>query len=479
MDLTYKQLEIEFTQTKNELSQTKNELIKTKNLLKQALDQIALMRKEISDLKDKLNKNSKNSSNPPSTDQKSNQPLSLRKKRKGHKGITRFLFPKEKIDKIVECSNEKCPCCGSKSIKELSIPEILQQIELPEAKAIITEYILKKYRCSNCKTKSFASLPKGVPNSAFGPKLIGLIATLTGVFHLAKREAIQLIKDLYGIDIGLGSIPNIEERVSNALDPLYHQIHDFILKSEYTKHFDETGWRDSANRNYAWITTCTKAAFYFIDKHRNREVFKKLIKKEDLKKMPVVTDRYAVYNIIGKNHQYCFAHLIRDFKFYAERDGPDKKIGESLEEELRRVCKIHRSYKKGQISIFQRNRKINLSKKNIQFWLEYGDANGSEKLYNLCEKLLCNFDKLWVFLKVPDMDPTNNLAERDLRKLVIWRKKSYGTRSSRGKRFVERITTVSQTLRKNGKNVLKFIQNAIICFYKNENFSLIDSAIER
>jgi hypothetical protein len=45
-----------------------------------------------------------------------------------------------------------------------------------------------------------------------------------------------------------------------------------------------------------------------------------------------VTDRYAVYSIF-KNHQYCLAHLIRDFHGYAEREGPDKQIGKALEGE--------------------------------------------------------------------------------------------------------------------------------------------------
>ena len=63
------------------------------------------------------------------------------------------------------------------------------------------------------------------------------------------------------------------------------------------------------------------------------------------------------------------------------------------------------------------------------------------------------------------MEPTNNMAERDLRKLVIWRKKSYGTRSARGQRFVERITTVAQTARKRGKDVLGLIQEALTKFY--------------
>ena len=81
-------------------------------------------------------------------------------------------------------------------------------------------------------------------------------------------------------------------------------------------------------------------------------------------------------------------------------------------------------------------------------------------MHGVCGRLLDNFQKLWMFIE-EGMEPTNNLAERDLRKLVIWRKKSYGTRSERGKRFVERITTVSQTLRKQGMNVLKFIQSSI------------------
>lgn len=52
-----------------------------------------------------------------------------------------------------------------------------------------------------------------------------------------------------------------------------------------------------------------------------------------------------------------------------------------------------------------------------------GLANGSDKLSGLCDRLLKDFNKLWTFTKIDGMEPTNNLAERDLRKLVIWRKK--------------------------------------------------------
>lgn len=159
------------------------------------------------------------------------------------------------------------------------------------------------------------------------------------------------------------------------------------------------------------------------------------------------------------------AHLIREFRGYGERDGPDKEIGQALEKELGVVCKIHGKYREQKITLFQRNLALGHRKKKVQYWLEDGMANGSDQLYHLCERLLDDFEKLWTFTRISGMEPTNNLAERDLRKLVIWRKKSYGTRSERGKRFVERVTTIAQTVRKQKGNALSFIQKAIENFY--------------
>ena len=138
-----------------------------------------------------------------------------------------------------------CPHCGSHALLSMAEVESLQQSELPEARAIVTEYLLHKYCCNHCGKRSKGNLPKGVPDSAFGPRLMGLFATLTGVLHMARREAIQLMSDLYDVDIGLGSAPNIEERVSRALDPVYRRIHSLVIESALCKHFDETSWRDS------------------------------------------------------------------------------------------------------------------------------------------------------------------------------------------------------------------------------------------
>jgi transposase len=457
MKPSYEQLEIELVQTKEELVDIRKQFGRTSELLKLALEKIA-------ELEEKLNRNSKNSSKPPSTDQKADTAPKQRKQRKSRKGFARSKLPPERIDNTVECTCENCPHCGSQSIESAGIPEILQQAELPEVRAIVTEYLLYKYSCKDCGRKSAAKLPEGIPDSAFGSRLMGLFATLTGALHVAKREAIQLIKDLYDIDIGLGSAPNIEERVSKALDPVYRRIHNLVIDSAFCKHFDETTWRNSGKRCYAWVASCSMAAFFKLHAHRSGKAFEELVgKKAD--GLAVVTDRYAVYTTIGRLHQYCLAHLIRDFRRYAERDGPDRETGKALARELALVCKIHRDYRDGKISLKQRNGRIDRRKHRVEFWLDDGFANGSDKLSGLCDSLLSNFNKLWTFTKIEGMEPTNNLAERDLRKLVIWRKKSFGTRSNRGQKFVERITSVVETAKRHGKNALKFIQDAVARFF--------------
>ena len=110
-----------YNELETELTNTKVELVHVKELLTKALEQIFLLQKEVSDLKNQLNKNSNNSFKSPSTDHKSNTHEKNKKQRIGKKGSNRPLFSKEQINKTIECSSDKCPCCGSNHIEDLSI----------------------------------------------------------------------------------------------------------------------------------------------------------------------------------------------------------------------------------------------------------------------------------------------------------------------------------------------------------------------
>lgn len=448
MKPTYEELE-------SQLSILQSKLSRTEELLKLALERIHL-------LEERLNKNSKNSSKPPSTDQKANTSDS-RRQRKSRPGTSRSLLTADKVDHFHKCTLDNCPNCGSKQLVEQSQNLILQQVELPEVKAVVTQFTCPKYYCKKCGDESFAKLPKGVPNSAFGPRLMALIATLTGVFHLSKRDVIQLVLDLYGIDISEGSLINVEERVADALEEVYQRIHRHVMSSLNARHFDETSWRDRGKNRWIWVASTSNATCFRIDANRSKEAFKRFA--GTLSEAPIVTDRYSAYNGVTQPHQYCLAHLIRNFRKYAEREGSDKAIGAMIEKELRRICKIQNRYRQGEISRQSRGSYFRHQKKRLLDHLIEGLAEGSKELSSLCDRLYDEIEHLWVFSRHEGVDPTNNLAERDLRKLVLWRRKSYGTRSERGQRFVERISSIAGTVRKAGENILNFITDTVMAFY--------------
>ncbi len=78
-----------------------------------------------------------------------------------------------------------------------------------------------------------------------------------------------------------------------------------------------------------------------------------------------------------------------------------------------------------------------------------------------CENLLALEPALWTFAKVEGVEPTNNFMERLLRRAVLWRKRSFGSWSVNGCRFVERVLTIVQTRRLQGKNVLEYMHAAL------------------
>lgn len=472
MKKTYEQLEAENKKLEAENKQLKEEHKKYQDLLTAALQKIKQLEEKIKQLEEKINTNSKNSSKAPSTDQKANTEEKSPKKRPKRTGKSRELYPADRVDHHVECTRSSCPHCESNHLKTQQDKCIKwQQVELPEVKAIVTQYNCHKYECQDCGKKSSGQLPTGVPFSAFGPKLMALVACLTGRYHIAKREAIDLISSLCDIEISTGSVVNIEEKVCLALEESYKRIHSYVIDKALAKHFDETGWRTNGKRRYAWIATSELAAYYRIDPSRSQEAFKKLTGGKT--KMASVTDRYGAYNAIDGPHQYCLAHLIRDFHKFAERADEEGKIASKIEENLRETCKIHATWKKQEITKRQYAARMSYKKKQLKNLLEEGFLEGAKDFSGLCNRLSDRFTHLFTFLSVSGMDPTNNLAERDLRKLVVWRKKSYGTRSEKGQMFVERISSVVETLKKSSKNILSFLTESIQAFYAQKTAPFI------
>lgn len=105
--------------------------------------------------------------------------------------------------------------------------------------------------------------------------------------------------------------------------------------------------------------------------------------------------------------------------------------------------------------------------RDVEQLLERGKKCASDGMSGSCADMLAHRDALWTFVSHEGVEPTNNHAELELRDFVLWRRRSFGTRSERGDRFAERVMTVVRTARKQGLDVLDFLVRSITASIDN------------
>lgn len=172
----------------------------------------------------------------------------------------------------------------------------------------------------------------------------------------------------------------------------------------------------------------------------------------------ITTDRYSSYNwIAAHRRQICWAHLVRDFQALVERGGESQKIGQALLKQSNRLFKLWHKVRNGRLSRAGFEAAMQPIEQRVKKLLEAGTQAEHEKTRRTCTNILKVEPSLRTFVRVEGVEPTNNAAERPLRRAVLWRRKSFGTQSIAGSRFVERILTAVRTLRQQGREVLEYL----------------------
>ena len=131
----------------------------------------------------------------------------------------------------------------------------------------------------------------------------------------------------------------------------------------------------------------------------------------------------------------CWAHLVRKFVSYSERDGPGGKLGEELLEYTSLLFEYWSRFREGHMSretLVERMAPVRLQ---IEVLLQRLADAKIQGVSGSCADILAHRAALWTFVERPGVEPTNNHAERELRGLVLWRRRSFGSQSDRGTRF--------------------------------------------
>ena len=422
-------------------------------------DKIKTLEKRIEQLEARLNQNSQNSNKPPSSDGpfKRPKPKAEKKKRKrgaqkGHKGYRQQMLKPTRVEKIPPqlCSCGNCDFTGSR----LKPYYTHQVIELPKIQMDVTHYILQQGKCSQCGQTVKASLADEI-QSGYGPRFSALIAELSGTEGMSRQAVQRFCNSVLDVSISAGGIQKVLDRTSQAIKPIYECIGQ-IARTAGVNGIDETSWFENGTLKWLWTMVNQKVSFFLVHPNRSQKAFEALI--SDWNGI-LISDDYGVYKNWINHRQLCLAHLIRRAKALSERkDESVQHFGKQLTAELKHLCQFaHAPPSEKQWTDFY-------SRLLLLLLLFEGADDDAGKL---ARRVLAELDSLWTFLDESDVEPTNNRAERALRFGVLWRKRSYGTQSEKGNRWVERILSLRQTCRQHHLSTYPILVNAISSYFKS------------
>ena len=429
-------------------------------LLKQKVEELTQL---VLSLKEQLNRNSRNSHLPPSSDgpggRSSPQKGKGEVQRKrggqlGHGGSKRELVAPEQVDQFVELYPKECENCWGR------LPQVrdekatrYQVTEVPPIRPRTTEYRCNGVTCA-CGHTTFAKAEGVVPASPFGPRLMALIGLLTGVYHLSRRRTVTLLHDVLGVRISLGAVSAVEGRVSTAIEPAANEAWSRVDHAD-VKHADATSWLLAGKLRSLWTIATTMVTVFKILVDGSAPSVKPLF---GAFKGILVSDRATVFSFwTMKRRQICWAHLLRKFVSFSERDGPAKKLGCELLDYTGLIFTYWQDCREGRLDRRTFSAWMAPVRVQVEDCLTRAVAANIKEVSGSCADILLHKAALWTFVERHDVDPTNNHAERELRAFVLWRKRSFGTQSERGNLFAERVMTVAHTARKQHQNVLAFL----------------------
>jgi transposase len=283
-----------------------------------------------------------------------------------------------------------------------------------------------------------------------GPMLATFISALSRRCGMSRKKIQEFLRIWLNFDLSVGLICKSIREAGIACYPVVDDLIDDLQKEEKI-HLDETPWYQKGVFCWLWVAISKNTAIYRIGTRKKTELLH-LITEAFLGWL--ITDGYRAYRSYPKR-QRCLAHLIR--KAVALTGAVSKeaqKTGEWFLREMRGLIKAMAQGEDGRKEcrpiLARLKRACNL-----------GSTSDHAKLKSLANEILNDWDAVVAFVKNPGLPATNNEAERALRWAVIFRKITFGTRTSEGSRSYAALISVIETCRLRGIDPWNYIAMAI------------------
>ena len=438
-------------------------------------EQINALQAEVKVLHERLDKDSHNSSKPPSSDG-FKKPVSLRPKtgrkpggQSGHPGRT--LSFSEHPDQIVVHTPVACACCG-KSLDAIEGVEVerRQVVDLPPLSLVTTEHRTQKKVCPDCGFETRTAFPAETQTRVqYGARLKALSVYLLDFQLLPYQRLTALLADLFGASFSAGTLFAAQQAASARLLGVLASIRRG-LRQATVAHFDETGVHLDGKLH--WLHSASTPRLTYYDWHKRRG--KAGMDKADI--LPhfrgiALHDGWSSYAYYPCRHALCNAHHLRELTALYEQDGQEwaKKM-RSLLVEIHKAVERAKEQGRARLSPLLQAR----FEARYKHLLAQGFAanpppepaargkRGKPKQSRgrkLLDRLQHGCEATLRFMSDFRVPFDNNLAERDIRMMKVQQKVSGGFRSEDGVTAFCRIRSYISTMRKQGHCTLSALEH--------------------
>lgn len=432
-------------------------------LSREELIQLILrLRDEIEALKLKFEKNqkpptsSRNSSQPPSRDQKGNLPSERRRRRHGpplghEKHVRKFVAQPDQT--IVLRTKSCCMCHSDLSNETGQLVDVNQITELPHAPAQVIEVRQYAVTCPECGASQVEEPPAGLEiNRAFGSRLEATVVYYRQEQHMSYARTQKALLDLHQVEISQGGIDQIMKRAGKWALGKLEQIQDSIRQSQVV-HCDETTNRINGANAWEWVFCTVNGIYHVIRRNRSVEVIRDIMR--DMPAEVWVSDCYGgQLKAPARQRQLCMAHQMRALQRILDVH-PHLTWAHAMRKLFQYAIQVH--HQRSQLTPEQVKRRVTHIERVCDRLLHQELAPPEAK--KLQRRYLKYRSCLFVFLHRTDVEPTNNVAERVLRHSVVHRKVTNGFRSVWGTNTYAALASIIDTAELSGIRAFDALQS--------------------
>ena len=434
----------------------------------------------INELEARLNKNSRNSSKPPSSDGLAKPPRtqSLRESssrkpgaQPGHEG--KHLALTDNPNEVIKFQTTHCQYCHCSLKNVTGTIERRQVFDIPPLDILVTEYQAEVKECPDCGKETRAKFPEGVLGvTSYGPRLQSIALYLMNQQLIPYERCQEMFHDLFSLPLSTGTLWRITRRTNENLTGIEQEIKDQICQAELA-HFDETGMRVNGKGHWLHVASTGSLTAYGIHPSRGQKGMDALGVLPNFKGRAVHDHLKSYFDYTQCEHILCNTHHLRELLWISQQEPVtwSSKMKSLLGEIYQAVEEAKKAGKKKlpAMTIEQYEKRYH---QIIKGGLRYHKtliplkkrARGRRKQRpgkNFLDRLIKRQAEILMFMHDFSVPFTNNLAERDIRMNKVKEKISGCFRTMDGAQMFCRIRSYISSTRKQGGNILDALRLAV------------------